>query len=250
MISLIVPAHNEEAVLGATLDSLRGAAGALGGPSEILVVDDASTDSTSAVAGQHGARVVRIERRHIAAARNAGAAAAAGDTLVFVDADTTVPPATLAAACGALRDGAVGGGARVMLEPHAPRWARACWSVVILRFYAGLGLAAGCFLFVRRDAFLQAGGFDERWFASEEVHLSRALARLGRFVVLRDPVITSARKFRMFSPWKFLGWTLGLSGGVLRRRHVLWYGGQRERPSFGRGRRTSGPEEESNRRMR
>jgi glycosyltransferase involved in cell wall biosynthesis len=243
VISLIVPAHNEEAVLGPTLDSLRAAVPA-GEPAEIIVVDDDSTDATATVAAARGARVVRVAARHIAAARNAGAAAAAGEFLVFVDADTCVPPATLAAAAAALRAGAVGGGARVLLDPQAPRWARFFWSVVILRLYAGMGLAAGCFLFTTRQCFREAGGFDERYFASEEVHLSRALSRLGRFVVLRETVTTSARKFRMFSAWRFLGWSFGLAGGALRRRHVLWYGGQREESPGGSGRRTPGPADE------
>jgi len=233
VLSLIIPAHNEEAVLPATLDALRGAARTVGEPFEIIVVDDSSTDATAAIGRAAGAHVVRLEKRQIAAARNAGAHASHGEWLVFVDADTLVPPATLAAAVAALRGASVGGGARVRLERHAPRWARALWSVVILRLYAGAGLAAGCFLFVRRDAFDSAGGFDERYFASEEVHLSRALARQGRFVVLRETVITSARKFRMFPAWRFLMWALRLQGGALKRRHTLWYGGQREGPGPG-----------------
>ncbi|MDQ3205373.1 MAG: glycosyltransferase, partial [Pseudomonadota bacterium] len=90
MLSFIVPAHNEQRVIGATLQQLHAAAGALQLAYEVVVVDDASSDSTGDVARAHDALVLRVEHRHIAATRNAGAAAAAGDVLVFVDADTLV----------------------------------------------------------------------------------------------------------------------------------------------------------------
>ena len=92
-ISIIVPAHNEEALLGGTLRALGRAAANLGEDCEIVVVDDGSTDRTAEIAATLGARVVRVDVRHIAAARNAGARAAIGDVFVFVDADTLVPPA-------------------------------------------------------------------------------------------------------------------------------------------------------------
>jgi cellulose synthase/poly-beta-1,6-N-acetylglucosamine synthase-like glycosyltransferase len=197
-LSIIVPAHNEEALLGATLDALQAAIAEIGGPHEIVVVDDSSTDRTAEIARAHGARVVSATVHQIAGARNAGARAAAGGFFVFVDADTIVTARILRAAVEAMRAGAVGGGASAVFEPEAPRWAHraiamAAW---ILRT---AGWAAGCFFFARREAFERAGGFDERYFASEEIHLSRALKRLGRFVVLRDSVVTSARKAEHYS---------------------------------------------------
>jgi glycosyltransferase involved in cell wall biosynthesis len=110
VISFIIPAHNEEALLGRTLAALHAAAGALREAYEIVVADDASTDHTAAVAQEHGARVVAVNRRQIAAARNAGARAATGDLLFFVDADTTATRKAVRAAVRALRGGAVGGG--------------------------------------------------------------------------------------------------------------------------------------------
>src|SRR5688572_19307503 len=112
MISFVIPAHNEAALLGDTLRILRASADELGEPFEIIVVDDASTDATAEIARNGGARVQRIERRHIAASRNAGAKVARGELLVFVDADTHVPVETLRQALAAIRNGAVGGGSR------------------------------------------------------------------------------------------------------------------------------------------
>jgi GT2 family glycosyltransferase len=196
VLSLIIPAHNEEALLGATLDALGEAARGL--DAELIVVDDGSTDGTAAIARARGALVVEVQARQIAAARNAGARVARGRLLVFVDADTIVPAAVLADAVAAWRAGAVGGGAGAVFEPGAPPWAHrgirfAGWVLRRARW------AAGCFFFADRDAFQRSGGFDERYFASEEIHLSRALKRLGRFVILPGAVQTSARKSEQYS---------------------------------------------------
>ena len=91
MISFVVPAHNEQLLIGDTLRILRASAEELGEPFEIIVVDDASTDATAEIADALGATVKRIDRRQIAASRNAGARIARGDLFIFVDADTHVP---------------------------------------------------------------------------------------------------------------------------------------------------------------
>ena len=81
MISFIVPAYNEERLLGRTLAAIHTAARELGRPYELIVADDASTDGTAAVACESGARVVGVRFRQIARVRNAGAAAAVGYVL-------------------------------------------------------------------------------------------------------------------------------------------------------------------------
>src|SRR5947208_3409960 len=116
MISFIVPAYNEEAELSFTLAAICAAASGAAQPFEIVVVDDGSTDATPKIAEQAGARVVSIHRRQIAAARNAGARAARGEYLFFVDADTRVNPTHIAEAIAALEAGYTGGSARVLKE--------------------------------------------------------------------------------------------------------------------------------------
>src|ERR1700692_862009 len=123
-LSFIVPAYNEERGLGATLDAIRQSASVTGEPYELIVVDDASTDRTSAVAPRRGATIIRVAHRQIAAARNAGARAATGDLLFFVDADTSVSAEILRSAIAAIRDGAVGGGAPVAFDGPVPLYAR------------------------------------------------------------------------------------------------------------------------------
>jgi glycosyltransferase involved in cell wall biosynthesis len=120
MITFIIPAHNEEFLIGRTISALHTAAGAIDEPYEIIVVDDASADATTTVAARCGARVVSVNYQQIAAARNAGTAQAQGDILLFVDADTHVPGTVVGAAVHAMRAGAVGGGARARFDGFVP----------------------------------------------------------------------------------------------------------------------------------
>lgn len=234
MISFVIPAHDEEVLLPRTLEAIRASAIGLGDEHEVIVVDDASTDGTSAIASSGGARVVTVRLRQISAVRNAGAREARGDVLLFVDADTAVTPDVVRAAIGAIRDGAAGGGCDVRFDGRLPRWAGLLLPVTTW-IYRSARLAAGCFLFCTRQAFVDSGGFDESVFAGEEVLLSARLKRLGRFVVLSEHVVTSGRKLRAYSGLEVARtmFRLLLLGrrGVRDRRHLdLWYGQRRSDP--------------------
>jgi glycosyltransferase involved in cell wall biosynthesis len=233
MISFIVPAHNEEFELSSTLAAIHAAASSATRRYEIIVVDDASTDATSAIAAQAGARVIPIDRRQIAAARNAGGRAAQGEYLFFIDADTRINDAHVTGAIAAMEAGYAGGSARVNMDGLIPIWGR----VLLHGFssvYFGLNLGAGAFLFTTRRNFDMVGGFDEQYFAGEEVYFSLELKRLGRFKVLREPVVTSGRKLRMYPAKHFLRKFFGVivrgpRGVRSRAKLSLWYDGKRER---------------------
>jgi glycosyltransferase involved in cell wall biosynthesis len=234
VISFIIPAHNEERLIGRTLTALATAALAAAEPFEIIVVDDSSTDCTAAVAREHGARVVAVSHRQIAATRNAGARQTSGDLIVFIDADTIVNEAVIRAAIRATHQGAVGGGCAVRFDGHLPLYGRAM-AAVNVPIYRALRLASGCFLFCTRQAFDAVGGFDERLFAAEEGAMSRALGRLGRFVVLRESVVTSGRKLRAHTAREVFGLLARLALGgpesVYRREGLeIWYGERRTDP--------------------
>lgn len=231
LTSFIVPAHNEEALLAATLASIHTAARAAQLDYEIIVVDDASTDRTAEIARAHDAQVCVVALRQISAVRNAGARAARGEWLIFVDADTVVTPQVVSAACAAMNSGVVGGGANVEWEGHLPMWARMLATSTLLTMRIAT-LAAGCFVFCTRPAFLATGGFDETVFATEELWFSRALKQQGRFVILREAVITSSRKLRTYTGFEVVTMTLplfyrGLAVFRDRRYLGLWYGKRR-----------------------
>lgn len=236
MISFVIPAYDEERWIGGTLAAIHAAAIGMGEPYEVIVADDASSDRTAQIAAAQGAHVVSVRRRQIAAARNAGARASRGDRLVFVDADTRIDASLLNAALAVLHSGAAGGGAAIRFDGRLPRYYGVLepllhWVQRAARF------AGGCFLFCTRDAFERVGGFDERMYGAEEIAMSQALKRQGRFVVLRQPVLTSGRKLRTYSGREVLG-VLGLLLSKGRRAVEsregleMWYEPRRDDPEM------------------
>ena len=233
MISFVVPAYNEELELPSTITAIEKATAGAKQPHEIIVVDDASTDATAEIARQAGAKVVAIDRRQIAAARNAGARVARGEILFFVDADTQINTNHVVEAIAALRAGYIGGSARVAVAGAIPRWAR-IFLRIFSTIYFGLNFGAGAFLFTSRKTFDAIDGFNEELFIGEEIFFSFALRRIGRFKVLRAPILTSGRKLRMYSAREVLVNTIGVMFGGMRAarsrdRLDLWYNGKREK---------------------
>src|SRR5262249_48017576 len=228
-------ASNEERLLGETLRHVqagRGSFTSAGWASELIVCDNNSTDRTAELARAAGAAVVFEPVNQIARARNAGARAASGDWLLFVDADCAPGPELFEDVIGAIESGRCVGGGCTIAMAGAP---------LVLRFWVGAWnalsriarWAAGAFLFCEAAAFRAAGGFSEELFASEELDLSRRLKRQGRFIILhRHPVVTSGRKAELYS-WRehaafLLRWVLS-GGRNLRRREDcgIWYDGRR-----------------------
>ena len=236
LISFIIPAWNEESVLGPTLQALSVATRRLAVPSEVILADDSSTDRTAEIARQHGARVVSVHHRQISATRNAGARAARGYLFIFIDADTLVTPEVVRAAVEAVRAGAIGGGCAIRYGGRIPMYLRVFVRVEVW-FCRMMRIAFGCFLFSTREAFEAAGGFDTALYATEEVTLSFALRRQRRFVCLRECVLTSGRKLRTYSA---IEWTIQMYRITFARRRYLsdrsamgvWYGERRPDPEL------------------
>jgi glycosyltransferase involved in cell wall biosynthesis len=233
MLSFVVPAYNEALELPATVKAIHSSA--KDQQYEIIVVDDATTDATAEIAQDAGAKVVSINRRQIAAARNAGARHALGDILFFVDADTRINEKHVAGAIAALEEGCSGGGARIVVDGAIPLWAHVLTKTFCALYFA-LNLGAGAFLFTTRKNFNTVGGLDEKFFIGEEIYFSIALRRLGRFRILREPVVTSGRKLRMYSAREILGNSVsvilrGPRAARSRKGLHIWYDGKRERRS-------------------
>src|SRR6185503_6725156 len=124
--------------------------------------------------------------------RRAGAAEARGDILIFVDADTVVPPRAVLEAAAAIKAGAIGGGAGITFDGWVPWYAHAMlWPTLLL--FRVFRYTGGCFLFCTRAAYDASGGWSEEVYAGEEILMAQSLKRQGRFVIIRTPVITSGR---------------------------------------------------------
>lgn len=227
LVSLIIPAHDEERLIGKTVRNLLAAGVDAGLEFEVIVADDASSDQTGPVAEAAGARVVRHERRQIAATRNLGARAAKGELLIFVDADTWPNGIALLQAVAAMESGAAGGGATMKFDGAVPLVVRLLNPVVALAFRLK-GRSGGAFFFCTRRALEAAGGWDETVFAAEEIFLAIELKKRGRFVVIREHVLTSGRKLRSHTAAEILGqlFRVIVKPSRLRSREALdmWYG--------------------------
>jgi hypothetical protein len=172
--------------------------------------------------------VIPVHHRQIAATRNAGAREAKGDVFFFVDADTIVNAAAIRAGLRAIRGGAVGGGLLPRFDSPLPLWFRLAYPVLMSGMRL-LRLTGGCFLFCTRDGFRAAGGFCERYYASEEAVFIKALKLQGSFAVPPEAVMTSGRKLRLFSGWQIVGVILrcaihGPQSFQRREGLEVWYG--------------------------
>ena len=233
MISVIVPAFNEEAWLPATLQTIRAAADHLRARSgvgvEVIVVDNNSTDGTAAVARDLDATVVHEPVQSIGRARNAGARQATGDVLVFIDADVLVPRTLLEAIHATMSDPrCIGGGVDTEQRPrhllvrlHLRAW----------RLLAALTpMVQGATQFCRRSAFEQVGGYGEDVWMGEDTDFYRDLRRLagrtgGRVRLIRSPrVRPSSRRFDQWPLWKILIWTNPVFIALFRRWKAAWAG--------------------------
>jgi glycosyltransferase involved in cell wall biosynthesis len=239
-LSIIIPAFNEERLIARCLQSVSASLAAQATPefaSEIIVVDNNSTDQTAHLAQQAGAQVVFEPINQIGRARNTGAAQATGDWVLFLDADSTLSPELLGDILRVMKSGTAVGCGSTLSMPGLPWWAYAilrCWTQIsiVCRW------AAGALLLCRRDAFCEVGGFNQELYALEEIDLSKRLHEWGRrrslkFIILTaHPLDTSSRKISLYSSREIVGQILRV---VFRRRRTLtdkkrlsvWYDGRR-----------------------
>jgi rSAM/selenodomain-associated transferase 2 len=184
-ISVVIPTLNEGATIAQAIAQLTGVLG----DHEVIVADGGSTDRTAEVAAEAGASVVRRPGSR-AVAMNAGAARASGQALLFLHADTTLPPGAGEAIRSALA--AHDGGAFTVLHDHRPSPFRLA-AAAYRPFHHGVyGDQA---IFVTREAFERVGGY-RLLPIMEDYDLVQRLRRAGRFEVLPLCVTTSARRQR------------------------------------------------------
>ncbi|MCW5559646.1 MAG: glycosyltransferase, partial [Verrucomicrobiae bacterium] len=226
--------------LPGTLAAVQAASEAFtrrGWEAELIVCDNNSTDRTADLARAAGALVVFEPVNQIGRARNTGAAAATGDWLVFVDADSSPDAVLFDAVARAILSGRVlAGGSTICLDGGG-------WTIrVLVRVWNAisrcLGWMAGSFIFVERVAFESVGGFNLALYAAEEIDLSKRLKPLARRtgrrlrILSEAPLRTSARKEHLYTPGELIGFMLR---GLLRPQATMqsrdacspWYDGRR-----------------------
>jgi rSAM/selenodomain-associated transferase 2 len=212
-VSVIIPVLNEEAALPAAIMSAREA-----GADEIIVADGGSTDRTIETARPLADIVLRHSPGR-AAQMNAGARSSSGDILLFLHADTVLPPRSIEEVRAAVRQAGVIGGAfsvRLSVSPSASVYRRG-----ILRLTGSMiGVRSRLFhaytgdqgIFARRDAFEAVGGFQDIPLM-EDVDFSRRLTRAGKTLLLPARIATSGRRWEAFGPARtiLLMWGLRLA---------------------------------------
>ena len=239
-LSIIIPAYNEEQFITHCLSAVAESLNANARPDfthEVIVVDNNSADKTAERARQSGAHVVFEPINQISRARNAGAAAARGDWLLFVDADSQLNPGMVADILACIDSGRYVGCGSLMEMPESPWWGTVIlkiWSIVSVTFT----WASGALVVCRTDAFREVGGFDQDLYAADEIYLSDLLKKWGhrhglKFTILkRHPLITSARKLRLYSGMEiakqFLKIVCNPHKALKNRKKLpIWYDGRR-----------------------
>jgi glycosyltransferase involved in cell wall biosynthesis len=209
LISIIIPAFNEENLLSQTIERINFALDANKGEElswEIIVCDNNSTDKSAEIASELGARVVFEPTNHISRARNTAARMAQGEWFLFIDADSFPTPELIAEMLSVIDSGNyIGCGTTVLVEGgtlfNKLRMER------LNPFFRLLNISGGVFLLCRRDAFQSIRGFSTSLYAFEEFDFIFRLKKYGRSqgkkftIIHRHPVITSGRKadYNIFS---------------------------------------------------
>lgn len=192
MIEIIIPTLHEAAHLETLLADLSAREGDV----QITVVDGGSTDTTWEIAGRFPVRRLRAPRGR-AAQMNAGARGATGDILLFLHADTLLPPDAFRLVTETLEDPEVVGGSFRLAFDRSDSWLAAY--AFFSRINHPLFTYGDQALFMRREIFARIGRFREIPIM-EDVEIQRRLRRQGRFVKLPEAVVTSARRFVQIGP--------------------------------------------------
>lgn len=211
-LSVIVPVYNEANYIREMLTALERQTFR---DFEIIVKDGASSDRTIEIARKHADKVVSSRDFSVADARNQGAKIADGNILVFVDADTVLPPNMLKIISGLMKNKEIVGGSCRKIPGNKRILDRMVYEVVnlstFLSVYLHVGGAHGNCLFIRKDVFKKVGGFNPRIQIAEEQELVRKAMRFGKFVFLLDQyVVEHPRRIQKWGRLKlYTTWSKG-----------------------------------------
>ncbi len=227
-LSIIIPTLREERFIGRTLENLES----LEIPHEVIITDGGSTDATLDIARRHTDKIAvwtHPQRQTFGQAKNAGAALATGEFLVFIDADVIIPEPQ-AFFTELLRSFDANEkllAATVPLKPYAENrsFADAFWSAPLNWFYVisnnlfHSGNSSGEFQMIRREAFRRIGGYHEKLAAGEDNEIFRQIARHGRTISYRKLCVRHSLRrphklgwLRTYGIWLKNGFSVALRG--------------------------------------
>ena len=212
LISIAIPAFNEEKLLPSTLAAVTKAGEVFSERNwemEVVVCDNNSTDRTGEIAEACGARVVFEKHNQISRARNTAGKAAKGEWIIFVDADSEPSKALFEATAAAMvKKEIIGGGTTIKYDVQ--NWVvtiiTAAWNAIsrVMRW------PAGSYIFLRTGDFHELNGFSEKLYASEELEFGGRLKKLAQQrdqhlqILTQTPLATSPRRFRLMRSYPLL----------------------------------------------
>jgi rSAM/selenodomain-associated transferase 2 len=209
-LSVIIPVRNDAPALGRTLDALDGLPGMA--ESEIIVAASGDRQGTEGAAAGR-ARLLWPDGSTRAELMNAGAAAATGDALLFLHADSVPPASAVELIERALADGRAVGGAFEHLFAERVGSLRMITWINRIRYRLTRNYYGDQGIFVRASVFRRMGGY-RNLRLMEDLDFTRRLRRLGRSVLIHEPLTTSGRRFLARGPWRtffFIVWLLLLA---------------------------------------
>ncbi len=214
-ISIIIPVFNENAVICELAEKIKHPL-----VQEIIVADGGSTDGTVEAAESAGCKVIFSKKKGRASQMNAGSEVSISPILYFLHSDTLPPAGFAEKIIDAVQKGADYGCFSLQFDDPGP----------LLKFFARFTRLKGKWvrfgdqsLFVKKEIFEKAGGFDESLTLMEDQEIYHRLEKIGRFKLINHPVITSARRYRKIGILKlqfyftliYLGYYLGVSQNTL-----------------------------------
>ena len=191
MLSIIIPTYNEAAQIGQTIAAIKAAAGKH--DHEIIIVDGGSNDATISIAKANNAATLTGSKKGRAAQMNYGATSANGDVLYFLHADSIPPNNFINYINDAIDKGFASGCFKLKFDYEH-------WFLKANAWFTKFDVNAFRFgdqsLFVTKKVFNKCNGFREDLYVMEDQEIIRRIKKFGRFIVMDEMIVTSARKYR------------------------------------------------------
>jgi rSAM/selenodomain-associated transferase 2 len=196
-ISVVIPVYNEAVLIAGLVKYLQQHGGSA--VHEIIVCDGGSADDTAVNARAAGATVLAAPQKGRAAQMNFAAAAATGDVLYFVHADTLPPPQFAADIAAAVAAGYALGRCRSRFDTKSWLMKLTAW---FTRFDWFVCMGGDQTLFVTADLFKKTGGYNNDMLIMEEYEFCSKAKKLGRYKIFASAALISTRKYIGRSWWQ------------------------------------------------